>query len=170
MTTQDKPQPTRTINIVNLAEDLHVGTLTMISVCRPSWFEELLLMSDRKVIRLNIPDNFTRPQPQHGNLLVLGMERTQASPTLSIGGEAFCILPEELWPAVDSQFDDFVGSLRSCMGQQIRWQATVSGTAEDSRLGKIIVQYESNSGLRRFAIAREDAPVSRKISVPRTTH
>lgn len=166
MTTQNTDR--RRIHVVDLSDDLYEGTLTAIAMSTPSWFEELQILAERDVIDLVTPPN--TPKPEGSTLLVLRLERTSIKANNDWEyGECFGILPEPQWPANDSRFDDFVGGLRSLVGTTIRWQATVSGTQDDPRLGRIIVQYETGSmGDRRIELTREDAPVSRKVSVPRT--
>ena len=164
------PPTRRTIRVVDLSDSVHVGTLSLITICSPSWFQELQVMSERNAIDLFLPELLESPQPNDGALLVLGLERTAVKSSNDYAyAEAFGILPEALWPASDGRFDDFLGGLRSLRGRQIRWQTTISGTQDDPRLGRIIVQYETSNGDRRIELAREDSSVSRKVSVPRHT-
>jgi hypothetical protein len=129
--------------------------------------EELLLLSEANVIELEIGQGLVFPRPQDSNLLVLEMSRAKIEPSAINLGSALLVLPQVFWPANDERFDDFFGSLRSLMGQKIIWQATISGTTVDPRLGRIVVQYGEAENRRSFGLSREEASVSRKVSMPR---
>lgn len=180
MTIQDQDQPSRTILVCDLSDGIHVGTLTSVAICEPWRLEEVFLLGERDDILLKVnnallgEDGRSIVKPAEGNLLVLHMQRTNSQVLENpLEGEMICILQQKYWPADDERFDHFFGALRACVGRPFTWQATISGTKDDPRLGKIVCQCPSPIYPGRkntFDIAREEeVQESRRVSVPRNS-
>ncbi len=158
----------------NLACDIFPGHLTTVSICRASSVYEGFTQQ-----RPDIPLDLTWLMPDGYNQRILRLEtqrnwRQRVNPAGVEPDNHFLvgILPENRWPTQGPEWDRFVGQLGECTGQYIQWIATLSGTSNDIRLGKILVttkvQLPGSEALANgttFSIQREDVPLTSPLTV-----